>query len=270
MKIGQFGQAHVALGDLDADLGAGLTQAAEVSVARLHVGDDGAPLGEVDAVGLGLLESPVDGLRAVHELREDEGEGVVRGDAAGGELLDDLVADGRAGHLDHHVGVDRVDLEGLRQHRVLVEGAARVDLAGEEALLVARRLEEGQEHVGTLLDDLFVEHPEETLGVEALVLCEDLLRDLLPARRVVLEGGQREGGLVVTPRNSWLFGSDVSYMRANCALSTPLSASSALASIFSHQLPKMTGELSHQISIPGLTATRSSRRFGSFIAPPRS
>ena len=53
----QLGETDVALGDLDADLRAGLTQAAEVAVAGLHVGDDRAPLAEVDAVGLGLLEA---------------------------------------------------------------------------------------------------------------------------------------------------------------------------------------------------------------------
>ena len=150
-------------------------------------------LRKVDAVGLGLLEAAHHGLRAVHQLREHEGEGVVGGDAAGGELLDDRVAFGGSRHLDHHVGVHGVDLEGLRQHRVSVKGTARVDLTGEEALLVARRLEERQEHVGALPDDLFVEDPEEAFGVEAGVVGEDLLGDLLPARRVVLERGQREG-----------------------------------------------------------------------------
>ena len=57
-------------------------------------------------------------------------------------------------------------------------------------------------------------------------------------------------------------------MRANWRLRLSLSASSALASIFVHQLPKMTGELSHQISIPGLTATRSSKRLRSCMSPP--
>ena len=167
-------------------------QAAEVAVAGLHVRDDRAPLGEIDAVGAGLLQTALHGLGAVHQLREDEGEGVVGGDAARGELLDDRVAFGGARHLDHHVGVHGVDLKRLLQHGLAVERAARVDLAGEEAFLVARRLEQREEHVGALLDDLFVEEPEERLGVEALVVGEDLLRDLLPARRVVLERRQRE------------------------------------------------------------------------------
>ena len=156
------------------------------------MGDDRAPLAEVDAVGLGLLEAAHDRLGAVEQLREHEGERVVGGDAARGELFDDLVALRRARHLDHHVGVHGVDLERLREHGLAVEGAARVDLAGEEALLVARRLEQRQEHVGALLDDFLVEDPEEALGVQTLVVGEDLLRDLLPARRVVLECGQRE------------------------------------------------------------------------------
>ena len=85
-----------------------------------------------------------------------------------------------------------MDLERLREHGLAVERAARVDLAGEEALLVAGRLEQREEHLGALLDDFLVEDPEEALGVQALMVGEDLLRDLLPARRVVLECGERE------------------------------------------------------------------------------
>ena len=84
-----------------------------------------------------------------------------------------------------------------------------------------------------------------------------------------LNAARESGGLVVTPRKSWLIGSSALYIRANWPLSAALSASSALASILSHQLAKMTGDESHQISMPGLTATRSSKRLGSFIAPPR-
>ena len=77
------------------------------------------------------------------------------------------------------------------------------------------------------------------------------------------------GGLVVTPRNSCPSGASVSYMRLNWRLRLSWSPGSALASIFVHQLPKMTGEESHQISMPGLTATRSSRRLRSFMSLPR-
>ena len=193
LEDGELGETHVALGDLDAVLRAGLPQAAEVAVAGLHVGDDRAPLADRSTpLALAFSRPRVHRLGAVQELREHEGEGVVGGDAARGELLDDLVALRRARHLDHHVGVHGVDLERLRQHGLAVEGAARVDLAGEEALLVARRLEQRQEHVGARLHDFLVEDPEEALGVEVRVVGEDLLGDLLPARRVVLEGGERE------------------------------------------------------------------------------
>ena len=226
-------------------------------------------LRQVDAVGLGLLEAALHGLGAVHELREDEGEGVVGGDAARGELLDDVVALGGAGHLDHHVGVDGVDLEGLRQHGLAVEGAARVDLAGEEALLVAGRLEERQEHVGAL---------------PARPLCRAARRGPRCRGRGCrrgssaatfsqragssLKAASERGGLVVTPRKSWPMGWPTSYMRANWRFRLSWSSSSALASIFVHQLPKMTGEESHQISMPGLTATRSSKRLRSCMSPP--
>ena len=141
---------------------------------------------------LAVLQAPLHGLRAVDELRQDKGEGVVRGDAPRGELLDELVALLGAGALDHHVRVDGVNLEGLLEHGLVVEGAARIDLAGQEALLVPRRLEQRQEHVGALADHLLVEEPEQAFGVEPRVLLEDPLGDPLPARRVVLDGRQRQ------------------------------------------------------------------------------
>ena len=98
--------------------------------------DDRAPAREIDAVGFGPGQTALYGLGAVHELRQHEGKGVVGGDALRGELLDDVVALGRAGHLDHHVGIDRVDLGGLLEHRFTVEGAARVALTRQKALFV--------------------------------------------------------------------------------------------------------------------------------------
>jgi hypothetical protein len=90
------------------------------------------------------------------------------------------------------VAMPRVDLERLPEHGLAVERAARVDLAGEEAFLVAGRLEEREEHLGALPDDFLVEDPEETLGIQTLIVGEDLLRDLLPARRIILERGERK------------------------------------------------------------------------------
>jgi len=95
----------------------------------LMAGDHGTPPGQVHPFGLGLFQPLRYRLHACLELRDDEREGVVRGDALCREPLDHFIALRSARHLDHDIGRNRMQFNALAEHLVHVIAYPWVDLA---------------------------------------------------------------------------------------------------------------------------------------------
>ncbi len=153
---------------------------AELAQAGRHVGDHRAPAREVDARALGPQQAGADGGHAADVLGYGEAGGVVGGDAAGGHLLDALVAFLGARQLDHDVLALGGDLQALLHHPGAVAHPARIDLAGDVAVLAARGLEHGQDHLRALAHQLQVQFPVDPLDVERRVFPGDLADALGP------------------------------------------------------------------------------------------
>ena len=119
---------------------------------------------EVDASRAGLEQARLDVLGHGDELGHDVGGRAVRRDAAPGELAKDRQALGRARDLRPSRWGDGGDLQRLAEHRVRVERAARVDLAGEVPVPVGPSPRTGAaERLGAEPHDLEVERPEDVL-----------------------------------------------------------------------------------------------------------
>ncbi len=148
---------------------------AELAQPRRHVGDHRTPAGEVDLGRLGAKQARAHRRHAAQVLRHGEARGVVGRDAARGQLLDDLVALLRARDLDHDVLALARDLQALLQHPPPVAHPAGVDLAGDQAVLAARRLVDGQDGLRALGHQLQIEGPVDALDIERRIGRRDLL-----------------------------------------------------------------------------------------------
>jgi len=94
------------------------------------------PAIHIDTSSSGFRKTRLNGVHDSDELRQNETQGAVGGNAHSRQPAQDGDTFGRARALDHDVGILGRQVESLFEHQLFIEWDAGIDLAGQVAATV--------------------------------------------------------------------------------------------------------------------------------------